>query len=92
MARPPETRSRVAAVIAVIAGVRAGICMIPVPRRMALVWAPTQARGTTASDPYASAVQTESNPSDSACWATVTPSAALAPQYPRFSPSRTPGG
>ena len=34
--RPPERVSRVAAVIAVIAGVRAGICMTPAPRPIVL--------------------------------------------------------
>src|SRR4051812_29271730 len=80
--------SRVTAVIAVIAGDRAGICMIAVPSPILEVWAPTQVSGTTESEPYASAVHTEWNPSDSAWRATSTTRAASAPQYPRFSPRR----
>ena len=49
-----------AAVIAVIAGVRAGICMIPVPSLIVVVVAPSQARTVTASVPQASAVHAES--------------------------------
>ena len=43
--RPPESRSSVAAVIAVIAGVRAGICMIAVPIPICSVVAAIQVRG-----------------------------------------------
>ena len=64
--RPPESASSVIAVIAAIAGVRAGICMIPVPTWTRVVRAAIQAAGTTASDPYASAVQIESKPRRSA--------------------------
>ncbi len=46
------------AVIAVLAGVRAGICMIAVPRRTFVVDAPIHASGVTASEPYDSAVHT----------------------------------
>ena len=46
--------------IAVIAGVRPAICMIAVPTWMRVVTAAIQAAGTTASEPYASAVQIES--------------------------------
>ena len=53
--RPPERVSSVAAVIAVIAGVRAGICMMPAPRPMRLVCAASQASTVGASEPYASA-------------------------------------
>jgi len=56
----------VTAVIAVIAGVRAGICMIAVPSPMRDVWAPTHVSGTTESEPYASAVHTEWKPRSSA--------------------------
>ena len=66
MNRPPERWSSDIAAIAVAAGVRADICMIPVPSLIRSVWAPHQASGVTASEPYASAVQTESNPSRSA--------------------------
>ena len=47
------------AVIAVMAGVRAAIWRMAVPRWMRYVSAPIQASGVTASDPYASAVHTE---------------------------------
>ena len=49
--RPPESWSSVIAVMAVLAGVRAGICMMAVPRWMRSVCAPIQARGVTASEP-----------------------------------------
>ena len=49
--RPPESESRVAAVIAVMAGVRAGICMMPAPRPIVLVLAPSQASTVGASEP-----------------------------------------
>jgi hypothetical protein len=39
------------AVMAAMAGVRAGICMMAVPRRMRCVRAAMKARGTTASLP-----------------------------------------
>ena len=42
MKRPPDSASSVIAVIARIAGVRAGICMIAVPSRMRVVCAPIQ--------------------------------------------------
>ena len=51
MKRPPDSASSVIAVMAVAAGVRAGICMIPVPSRIFLVSAPIQASGVTASEP-----------------------------------------
>jgi hypothetical protein len=49
--RPSDSWSSVAAVIAVIAGDRAGICMMPVPRRIRFVWPASQARMVTASEP-----------------------------------------
>jgi hypothetical protein len=48
------------AVIAVQAGERPGSCMIDVPSLIFLVLAPSHASGETASEPYASAVHTES--------------------------------
>jgi hypothetical protein len=45
--------------MAVIAGVRAAIWRIAVPSRIRYVRAPSHAKGTTASEPYASAVHTE---------------------------------
>ncbi len=53
-------RSRVTAVIAVIAGVRAGICMIPLPSFRVDVRAARKASTVTASVPHASAVHAES--------------------------------
>src|SRR4051794_16735871 len=50
--RPPDSVSRVAAVIAVIAGVRAGICITALPRSMRCVWPAIQASIVTVSEPY----------------------------------------
>jgi hypothetical protein len=58
--RPPESWSIVAAVIAVIAGLRAGIWKIAEPRRIVLVSPASQPSTVAASEPYASAAQTES--------------------------------
>ena len=49
--RPPDSVSRVAAVIAVIAGVRAGICRMALPTSICVVWAATQASTVAASEP-----------------------------------------
>ena len=51
MKRLPESWANVIAVMAAIAGVRAGICMIDVPTLMLLVLAKIQAAGVTASEP-----------------------------------------
>ncbi len=51
MKRPPERSSSVIAVIAAIAGVRAGICMIAVPTLMRRVFASTHVAVVTASLP-----------------------------------------
>lgn len=56
--RPPESVSRVAAVIAVIAGVRAGICSTAAPTSIRDVRAAIQVSTVTASEPYASAAHT----------------------------------
>ena len=83
MKRPPERWSSVIAAIAVAAGVRADSCTMPVPRRIRSVCAPHQASGVRASEPYASAVHTESNPSRSASLtASSAPSGGPADQYP----------
>jgi hypothetical protein len=66
MKRPPERWSIVIAAIAAAAGWRADICMIAVPSLTLVVFAPHHASGVSTSDPYASAVQIESNPSRSA--------------------------
>ena len=88
--RPSLSRSRLAAVIAVIAGVRAGICITAEPIAMVEVWAASQASTVGLSEPYASAAHTTSYPSDSACRVSRScPRASSAPtMYPRFSPSR----
>ena len=49
--RPPDNVSSVAAVIAVIAGVRAGIWKIALPTSIRSVWAATQASTVAASEP-----------------------------------------
>ena len=51
MKRPPESASSDIAVIAVMAGVRPGICMIAVPTRIFDVCAAMNDAGTTASFP-----------------------------------------
>jgi hypothetical protein len=51
MKRPPEMESRLIAVMAVMAGDRAGICMIAVPRRIFVVLAAIHASGVIASEP-----------------------------------------
>ena len=66
MNRPFERWSSDIAAIAVAAGVLADICMIPVPSLIRSVCAPHHASGVTASEPYASAVHTESKPRRSA--------------------------
>ena len=70
----------VAAVIAVIAGVRAGICMIAEPTSMVLVWPAIQASMVGASEPYASAAHTTEKPSRSASWARARWSAGVRPR------------
>ena len=71
------------AAIAAAAGVRAAICTIAVPSRIVSVAAPHQASGVSASEPYASAVQTELKPSRSAsCTASSAPLGGPADQYP----------
>ena len=84
--RPPESRSSVATVAAVVAGERAGICMIAVPSFTFVVRAPTQASGETASEPYASDVHTEWNPHRSASSASPTQKAGSS--YPSCNPTR----
>src|SRR6266851_3336623 len=64
--RRPDSRSKVAAVIAVVPGDRPAICMIAVPSWIFVVWAANQASGLVASVPDASAVQTEWYPRSSA--------------------------
>jgi hypothetical protein len=52
--------SRLAAVIAVMVGVRAGICITAEPTSIRLVCPASQASTVGLSDPYASAAQTTS--------------------------------
>jgi hypothetical protein len=49
--RPPERTSSVAAVIAVAAAERAGICRIPEPSLIVEVWPASQPRIVAASEP-----------------------------------------
>jgi hypothetical protein len=80
----------VIAAMAVAAGVRALICTIDVPSRIVDVVAPHHASGVSASEPYASAVHTESNPSRSAsASASATPGGGPFDQYPVVYPSLT---
>jgi hypothetical protein len=58
--RPPESKSSVAAVIAVFAGERPGICMIAEPTLSVVVVAASHASTVTASVPHASAAHAES--------------------------------
>ena len=60
MNRPPDSSARLIAVMAAIAGERAGICIMAVPTFIFCVCASIHAAGVTASDPYASAVQIDS--------------------------------
>jgi aryl-alcohol dehydrogenase-like predicted oxidoreductase len=75
--RPPLSRSRVAAVIAVMVGVRAGIWKIAEPTSIRSVCAASQANSVAASEPYASATQTAAMPSRSASRASASRSAAV---------------
>jgi hypothetical protein len=58
--RSPESACRLIAVIAAHDGVRAGICMMPVPTLILLVRASTHDAVLTASPPHASLVQADS--------------------------------
>ena len=75
-----------ATVAAVVAGVRAGICMIAVPSLISLVRPPIQASGETASEPYASEVHTEWNPHRSA--SSARPTQKPGSSYPSCRPRR----
>src|SRR5919106_4898168 len=84
---PPASASTVPAAIAAVAGGRAASCMMPVPRRIRFVSAARYASGVIASEPYASAVHTESKPSRSASRTVSTGNRSSAPEYPMLSPS-----
>ncbi len=76
------------AAIAIAVGVRADSWQIAVPSLMRDVDAPHHASGVSASEPYASAVHAESNPSRSASTITLAASrGGPAPQYPSPSPN-----
>src|SRR5690625_400105 len=66
MNRPPDRWSSVSAAMAVAVGVRADIWVMAVPSLIRSVLLPHQASGVKQSEPYASELQTESNPNDSA--------------------------
>ena len=81
MSRPFERWSRVSAAMAVAVGVRAESCTTEVPSLIFDVCAPIQASGVKASEPQASAVQTESKPSRSAsCAGPIRSGGGWAPQ------------
>jgi hypothetical protein len=61
--------------------------MIAVPTPMRTVLAAAHVIKVTASDPYASALHTESKPSRSASWTSGMVSVGVAPQYPMENPS-----
>ena len=69
-----------AAVIAVMAGERAGIWKIAEPILIRDVCAASQASTVAASEPYASAAQTESNPAASASCTSSSWSEAVSPR------------
>ena len=77
---PPASASTVPTAIAAVAGGRAASCMMPVPSRMRLVNAARYASGVIASEPYASAVHTESKPRRSASSTFSTGSRSSAPE------------
>ena len=72
MKRPSERLESVIADIATIAGVRAPICMMPVPSLMVCVRPAMKASGVSASLPHPSAVHSECTPRRSASTAKVT--------------------
>ena len=77
---PPASASSVPTAIAADAGGRAASCMMPVPRRMRFVSAARYASGVIASEPYASAVHTESKPRRSASSTCSTGRRSSAPE------------
>src|SRR5690348_10896365 len=88
MNRPFDRWSSVIAAIAIAAGVRAEICAIDVPSLIRDVFAPHQASGVSASDPYASAVHIESNPRlSAAAMLSSTPAGGPLLQYPADNPN-----
>ena len=82
-----------AAVIAVIAGVRAGIWKTAAPTSIVVVWAAIQLSSVAASEPYASAAQVTENPSRSASRTSRRWSRWSSPPKtkPMLSPSRMTG-
>jgi hypothetical protein len=84
---PCDILPRVTADMGDIAGVRAGIWKMAEPRRIRSVTAARYPSGVTASEPYASAVHTESYPRASASVTSRASSATAVPKYPRLRPS-----
>ena len=78
--RPSESWSSVAAVIAVMAGERPGIWKIADPILISEVCAASQASTVAASEPYASAAQTEWKPAVSASRTSSSWSDAVMPR------------
>jgi hypothetical protein len=60
---------------------------MPLASLIFLVCATIQASGVDASEPYASAVQTESQPIDSASWIAAIGTSIVRPEYPMVIPS-----
>ena len=77
--RPRDNSFSVTAVMAVMAGVRAGIWSIAEPTLIVSVRAATHDRTVTASEPHASAAHTMSYPIRSATLTDSTSSAGRAP-------------
>jgi len=65
--RPSDSASSVIACIAIVTGLRADICAMPVARLMRDVCAAAHTSGENASELHDSPVQIESNPSASTC-------------------------
>jgi|GEM_PF-3079280 len=85
--RPPDIICSDIAVIAAMAGLRAGICMIAVPTLILDVRARSHEALVTASVPQASDVQAESKPRSSASWTIATFSSQDPVMYPSITPS-----
>ena len=86
--RPPDIALSVIMVIAAQAGVLAGICMMPAPALIFLVFARTQVKGVTVSTPQLSPDQTLSNPRRSASKMTSISGPPASPLYFSNMPSR----
>jgi hypothetical protein len=88
--RPSDNASRVIACIAIVTGLRADICAMPVARLMRDVCAAAHTSGEKASELHDSPVQIESKPTVSTCCASSMrsrPAGGCAVQYPSWRPS-----